>query len=564
MADRFLDFPIALTTPHFLITYASDADVDAQARAQAIGATCENDLKALEGWFACSYDNSPHGIWVHVAPGTHLGGASNFGYESDQSSRVIVRGTYAPPVGASNATFRDEIARMVFVAELAEVLMDFSGSAWDRHDSMGEGLSILAAETLHPTGYYATGSGPRINQWLQARPDFVAASEQTDTNQVSYGCAVLFLNYLRYQLGFSFTQIVAAAGDFQLLAIPGVTKIALADVLSTLTGRPRESAFQEFTDLLQAHIPFGTAFTAAGDNLFPLRDAKQRAVSITGSEDELNAVPDPETLFIKRQAGPLCPPNVYTYHNVDVSSRLTVSGRAAGFAQPTFTWSLNGAVLNNSTVPQFTTVSMKATDTVPGLGEPAVVVSLAVKYLIVSSGLSSTLTIFNQDFPGNGALTVSLSAAESLVTGDGPANDSDSYTILTRRYSMNGAWARDVTACNIKDLGVITATVKSLAHRMVEDENRPNPNPATVRALAHATQRYVEALNEVTNGSRGLDLAVATIFTGLEAVHAPLQALTYSDSRTGLRILRKVPGVSEQVAEHTADGVSIEVEQTTS
>ncbi len=531
---------------HFLIMTGAD-DADTVARAKAISDSCENDLKALEGWFSCNFDNSPFGIMVLVSAGKHLGGASNTGYTTSQSSQMEINGTYAPPGGTASATLRDEMARMLFVAELAEILMEFSVSAWDRGNSMGEGLSILAAETLHPTGYYGTGSGPRISAWLKgSRPDFITNSEENDRNPLSYGCAVLFLNYLRYQLGFSFEQIVAAAGNIQVLAIPGINKKSLASVLSTLTGRPGASAYKEFTDLLQAHLPTGQPFVPVRDNLFPLRDRKQRSVSFSPSEAELKAVQDLEALSIKLQPGPMCPPNIYFYHNVNVSSQLTLSGGAVGFARPTFKWAFNGVVLNNANTPQFTTVPMIVTDTVPGIGEPAVMVNLPVKYLISSSGFTSTLNIFNQAFPGNGTLTISLSAVESLVGGDIPTSVTDKATMLTRRYAMSGAWSRDVAACNIKELGVVTQTVKLLAHQLVEDENRPNPNPAVVRALAHATQHYVEALDGITGGSRGLDLAVANIFRELEVVRAPLEPLTFHDSKTGLRILQRPVEVPAQ------------------
>ena len=543
---HFGGFPIAVQTGHFLITYAGEDDADAAARAQAIGSTCERDLETLDGWFACNYDNSPYGIWVHVATGVHLGGASNTGYDNDQSSVMTINGTWAPPGGTPNTTLRDELSRMLFVAELAEILMAFSASAWDPGNSMGEGLSLLAAETLHPIGYYGTGSGPRIGAWLRgSRPDSITNSEETDKNPQSFGCAVLFLNYLRYQLGFSFVQIVAAAGGFQALAIPGLNKMSLGGVFSALTGRPGASAYKELTDLLEAHVPMGKPFIPVSDNLFPLQEARQRAVSFSASEDEMNAAPNPEPLLIERKAGPMCPPNIYSYHNVNVSSRLTLSGRAVGFAQPAFKWALNGVALNNTSTPQFTTVVMSATDTVPGLGEPAVTVNLSVKYLVTSAGLTSTLTIFNLTFPGNGALTISLSAVEALVGGDVPTNVTDGSTMLTRRYIMSGAWERDVAACNIKNLVLISETVKSLARRLVEDEDRPNPNPALVRALANAAQHYVERLDAITGGSRGLDLAVVTVFRQLEAVRAPLRPLEHHDYRTGLHVLRKLAAIAQ-------------------
>ena len=51
---------------------------------------------------------------------------------------------------------------------------------------------------------------------------------------------------------------------------------------------------------------------------------------------------------------------------------------------------------------------------------------------------------------------------------------------------MSAAWALDVERCNIKSLSDSTFAVKSLVHRLVEDLNRPNPNPSLVRALATA------------------------------------------------------------------------------
>ena len=521
---------------HFLIQAGANDD-DTLARTKAIAETCEKDLTTLQQWFSCNFDESPFGIIVFVAAGTHLGGASNFGYTTDVSSEIDINGTYAPPNGTPSPVLRDELARMVFVAELAEILMDFATPGWGRGNSMGEGLSILAAETLHPLGYYGTGSGPRIRAWLQgSRPDFVSNTEGTDSNAVSYGCAVLFLNFLRFQLGFSFDRIVSAGNNVFLLG--GET---LASVFSVLTGRPATMAYKEFTDLLQSHLPLGQPFSPVSDNLFPLRPQGQRSLTFSSSDTELSAIQDPETLFIKRQAGPMCPPNIYSYHNVNLSTLLKLSGKSFGFAQPTFTWAVNGVTLNNSSTPLNTVISMTATDTLPGTGEPAVPVNLPIKYLIQSSGFGTTLFLWNGSSPGNGALTISLSAVESLVTADAATNYTDQTTLLTRRYSMGGSWSRDVGSCNIEDLGLITQTVKSLAHRLVEDENRPNPNPTLVRALADATQTYVHALNRITGGSRGLERAVVDSLTDLEAVRAPREAPTFHDAQTGLRIRHRLP-----------------------
>ena len=75
-------FPIAGSTPTFLVTFASETDLDALARAQAIVESCESDLDQLQVWFKTNFrTGSPYGIWVHVdSTKTHPapGGASRF------------------------------------------------------------------------------------------------------------------------------------------------------------------------------------------------------------------------------------------------------------------------------------------------------------------------------------------------------------------------------------------------------------------------------------------------------------------------------------------------------
>jgi hypothetical protein len=213
--DYFVGFPIAGATEEFLVTFASETDLDALARAQAILPTCERDLDQLQAWFKTDYRaGSPYGIWVHV--NSTGGGGTNSGYESDESSRIVVSSTFAPsPPVPNQAGIRDEFARMIFVAELAEILMDFTGYGWNRGASAGEALSIVMGTELHPVGYYASGRGPRVNAWLNAnpRPDWVSATEGTDQDNISYGCGILFLYYLRYENGVDYPNIITAGGS---------------------------------------------------------------------------------------------------------------------------------------------------------------------------------------------------------------------------------------------------------------------------------------------------------------------------------------------------------------
>ena len=68
--------------------------------------------------------------------------------------------------------------------------MGFTGYGWDAGQSPGEGLSNLLGALLHPRGYYDTGQGPRINQWLNGngtlpRFDYVSTAAPTDKDILS-------------------------------------------------------------------------------------------------------------------------------------------------------------------------------------------------------------------------------------------------------------------------------------------------------------------------------------------------------------------------------------------
>ena len=175
-----------------------------------------------------------------------------------------------PELGSS-----DDSVLGIFVAEMIEILMRFKGP-WNPADSGGEGLSRVAAQLLHPQ--YGTGY---VNAWLASDPttdptSAVADSEfrkdwvsqnftggplraagksvRGDDDSYSYGCAMLFIYYLKSQLGFSMPQIVQRAGA------------TLADTYQALTGLT--NGFWAFKSLLDQHFPIGVK--SPTDDPFPL------------------------------------------------------------------------------------------------------------------------------------------------------------------------------------------------------------------------------------------------------------------------------------------------------
>jgi len=136
-----------------------------------------------------------------------------------------------------------------------EVFEAASGKGWKCGASPGEGLSRVLATELYPAQLNGFVSS---NSWLNApgRPDFVSNSDPTDTNYVSIGCATLFLNYLHYQLDFTWPEIVAAGGA------------TLEQTYKNLTGN--SGGITPFKNLLQQFFPVATPAHLTSDEPFPL------------------------------------------------------------------------------------------------------------------------------------------------------------------------------------------------------------------------------------------------------------------------------------------------------
>jgi hypothetical protein len=157
------------------------------------------------------------------------------------------------------AAFQEHNAELVEYALMAEVIEVFSAHqrrGWNCGASNGEGLSRVLATELHPNQLdgFATAA-----DWLNSRrQNFVDRNDPSDQHSASTGCAVLFLYYLRYQLGYTWEQIVSHGEP------------TLAETYQRLTRRT-SNAWTEFSDLLEQHFPRHQRFHLAIDNVFPLQ-----------------------------------------------------------------------------------------------------------------------------------------------------------------------------------------------------------------------------------------------------------------------------------------------------
>src|SRR5258706_5647867 len=147
--------------------------------------------------------------------------------------------------------------------EASETMMNLQHAGWDPGGSNGEALSRILGSRFYP-GKGETYGFQSAASWLdsnladptKARPDWVSNTEGTDGNFVSFGCGVLFINYMRFQLGIDLADITLAGGS------------TLAQTYKNLTGE--DDPFPFFALNMEIAFPSGTPSGLANDNPFPL------------------------------------------------------------------------------------------------------------------------------------------------------------------------------------------------------------------------------------------------------------------------------------------------------
>ena len=258
-------------TTNFLVQYEDTLPNQAtvKANANALLAVIENEFTVTTGWF-----NTPGGKFgtgnrqvVNLNLG---GGGNNSGYGS--AINIDSLGSGPSPV---------ESVKMVFINEWVEILMSLSGGKWNAGDSSGEGLSQYCGIVRFQTGHYSYYNS-WVDQWLnqQPRQDWVNTTKGTDTDPISFGCALAFLYYLNTQLNFTINQILAAGAS------------NLATVYRSLTGDSGDP-YPFFAGLLEHVYPSSANANIPGpvtDNPFPLAQLSFWMDKNTFGKDEVQDV----------------------------------------------------------------------------------------------------------------------------------------------------------------------------------------------------------------------------------------------------------------------------------
>ena len=240
---------LAGTTPNFTVSYddtitvANGYQASGLAFAQAVLASCENDLATFSNLFG-GIMPAPASLPVQISLVPGAGGASHPGCLSTVITCFISHNS--DTVGVP----------LTVDAEVAEVFMATQAQGVNCGFSNGEALSRVLPTVLYPKLRWRFMNGTSwLNSMNPSRPDWVTNTNPTDQDFVSIGCGTLFYNYLAYQLNFSWRDIIAAGAPTlgQTAANLGVA-----------------NAFANFAALLAEYFPLGQTASLQDDDPFPL------------------------------------------------------------------------------------------------------------------------------------------------------------------------------------------------------------------------------------------------------------------------------------------------------
>ena len=238
-----LDYPVTQVGVTGQITVSYDPSLGAQGL--ALAQQLLNVVSAPYQQMQSIFSTAGGACTVVVAPlsgkNDGSGGAYHHGCDFNSGGVLYVDATFA---NTTQNPLDLEVA--LYIAELSEAFMGTQNKGWVCGSSNGEGLSRYLAENASPGVIPSWGiTGPA---WVSAGyPDWVTKTEQTDRDNTSTGCAILYLYWMR-SLGYTISEIVQAGGA------------TLAANYQTLTGKTTA-----YADLVAAT----KAVSVTTDNPFP-------------------------------------------------------------------------------------------------------------------------------------------------------------------------------------------------------------------------------------------------------------------------------------------------------
>jgi hypothetical protein len=474
---------------HFILQY-DDAVAGAAARAQAVLDTCEQDLARLAVYLPYHTGGADpyvdkHRIVVQVVDLVkNRGGAGN---TTTGGSGVL--GFHTIQIGAINPSggqISDDFARFLFVAELAEVLMWVYN--WVFNDSHGEALSRVMAEEFYPAQAYVEGEAPWVNAWMQTNPrdfTYVGVAESSDQNVLSYGLGVLYLNYLRSQLKHSLSDVLAAGGP------------QFINVYRNLTGQPGADGITPFRDLLERFYPAGQPVTLLSNNPFPLYDASARSVSVSPVQSLAPRQPYETGIAVGGvvHVRPFfsCPERDYLHFLDRYQRQLDVVVSTVGFAEPQFSWTVNGMRLighsGTATVTAHARFDVPESPGNPRAATEPFTFTWSTADEFSWQGLSHRLVLRNVTRDGHVRLDLTVAVTDAALTSDPDTTDITSTVLDASTVFYEQAYYDDGARCANALTAAVESHSRGLARAVDLVRTLPDPPPpwvadALVEALA--------------------------------------------------------------------------------
>jgi hypothetical protein len=445
---------IAGQTAHFTVRWDDSVGAPAKTVADAVLGLCEVDLARLtvsmpshSGGGGDPFVHPPVDIQIFndLVNGPGFGAGDNNGHIPGNQSRIRIN-----PFSAAGVTITTDYAGFVFVAEMSELIMGFYG--WDAGSSQGEALSRVMAEELHPAS-----TSNWVNVWLSAprpRPDWISRDAAAnggifgrgDLNQMAYGCGMIFIYFLRYQLNFPYNQIVGAGGTL------------LSDRYRHLTGAADDPAAR-VAALLDAHFGIGS-INLVSNNPFPLYDGAARKVLLAFGKPAAHVFLLPESGHAHIKPFFNCSAADYPYSEVGRNVTQTVTATTLGIGFPKFQWWVNGEQLFGLNGSRTVTAAVDVPDPQhpkqPQHKTANFTFSYTISKVVTAAGGSSTLTLTSGSLDGAFGIELQADADEQAVP-TGWVSAKAGLTFDTRWVIYGGSYSEDRDRC-------VAAFKKATAH----------------------------------------------------------------------------------------------------
>jgi hypothetical protein len=317
---------------------------------------------------------------------------------------------------------------------------------------------------------------------------------------IAYGCGMIFIYFLRYQLNFSYFQICTAPGPL------------LSDRYRSLTGATDDPAAR-VGKLLDSHFGDGLIYLV-GDNPFPLYEGADRKLILGFGKPQSIGRPQPGQGIAHVKPFFLCPASDYQYSEVGYTVTYTITATTVGIGLPLFRWKLNGESLVSGESDDSVTVPVEVSQ--PGApGQPvrqtqSFLFHYRIDTVFATDGSSSVLTLTNRSFAGDYQVEVYVDADERGAPTTTPASANQGIVIHTREVVYGGNYSADKEKCENTFVKSFVGKQEVVVDYLSRLHNLPDPpRPDYVRSILEAAQHIREELTSLATTDHQLATKIA-------------------------------------------------------